>query len=314
MIAIIVLNYKTWQDTILCVESIRKTTKCPYKIYVIDNDSPNESFYKLKSAFSSDDDVMIVKSQENKGYSAGNNIGIKLALNDGADAVILSNSDVIYFENSIDTMHRFIKNNKQVGIVGPKVLLPDGSIQHFIRKNYDFKNYILTKKPLINIRLFGVREKVLFENYNYNDTLSFYGVLSGCCLLLTKEYLETCGLLDENVFLYYEESIISHKAKKANLLTHFLPEAEILHKSSVSIGNQNSAFSRYHRYYSSLYMLRNYVRVNNFQLTIAIFINYTPFLVNSCFKKEYRRMLGEFTKKCLSLYRPKRLNTQSRSD
>ena len=67
-------------------------------------------------------------------------------------------------------------------------------------------------------------------------------------------------------FLYFEESIIANKAKNTELFSCVLPKSIVLHKSSLSIGNPNTAFSRYHRYYSSMYMLKKYEGINNIQL------------------------------------------------
>ncbi|ULT56778.1 glycosyltransferase family 2 protein [Neobacillus drentensis] len=302
MIGIVILNYKTWEETIECVESIRKSTKCRYKIYIVDNKSPDDSYIQLYSKFQDSDDVVLINSNENGGYSAGNNIGIKQALLDGAEAVILSNSDIIYFENSIDFMYEYLKSNKNIGILGPKVILENNTIQNSPRKNYTFKNYLFSKKPFIFLDFQGIKRKTYFTDYDYDRELVFKGLVSGCCMVLTKEYFELCGFLDENVFLYFEEAIVSNKAINTELKTCVLPQANVLHKGSVSIGKQ-SAFSRFHRYYSSLYMLRKYVGINKLQFTFILFLNYIPFVINSFYKKEYRRMLKKFTKQCFSLYR-----------
>ncbi|MEC1719111.1 glycosyltransferase family 2 protein [Schinkia azotoformans] len=296
MIGIVILNYKTWEDTIACIESIQKTTNCNYKIYVVDNKSPDDSYKQLQAALGNNNKVTLIEADRNGGYSAGNNVGIKLALNDGAEAVLLSNSDIIFYENSIDIINEYIKKNPQVGIVGPKVILQDGRIQHFVRENYTFYNYIFSKKPFVNLDFFGINNKTMNKNYKYEKELQFSGILSGCCIALTKNYFKKCGLLDENVFLYYEEAIMSYKAQKYNLLTCLLPESKVLHKSSVSIGNKQSAFSRYHRYYSSMYFLRKYVKINILEYSLVFIINFMPFLINSINKKEYRKMLKTFIK------------------
>lgn len=303
MIGIVIVNYKTWGDTISCINSIQTTTNCEYKIYVVDNKSPNDSYKQLCSQINKFKNVVIVESDKNGGYSAGNNIGIKLALQDGADAVLLSNSDIIFYDNSIDILYKHLKENPKVGIVGPKVILENGNIQHMIRENFTFLNYIFSKKPLIYFDFFGLNKKTNFRSYNYKEELLFYGLLSGCCIALTKEYIDKCGFLDENIFLYYEEAIISYKARNCNLLTCFLPNSKVLHKSSASIGNKQSAFSRYHRYYSSMYFLRKYLKLSNFKLFVVFLINFIPFLFNSIYRKDYRRMLKSFTKQCLELYK-----------
>lgn len=303
MIGIVILNYNTWKDTILCVDSIKRTTNCKYKIYIIDNNSTDDSFKQLKTKYQYVSDVVLIQSKVNGGYSAGNNIGIKKALSDGAEMVLLSNSDIIFSSNSICLLHKHLKRNPHVGIVGPQVLLSTGKVQHLLRENYTFKNYILTKTPFINFKSHKSNAKTLHNDYTYEDNYCFYGCLSGCCIGFSHLYFEKCGMLDENIFLYYEEAIIGLIARQNNLLSCLIPESKVLHKSSVSIGNKNSAFSRFHRYYSSMYALRKYAKINNLQLTIIFFINLFPFIVNSIIKKEYRNKLKQFIIQTSGLYK-----------
>lgn len=278
MIGIVILNYNTLKETIECVKSIVKTTISNYKIYIVDNNSLDNSYVSLCNLYSNSKVIVVLQSKINGGYSAGNNIGIKNALNEGAKAILLSNSDVIYYENSIDKLYQYLIAHEEIGIIGPKILLSDGSIQKSPRKNYTFLNYILGKKPFKYFDYKQRLKEVYFENYEYDKELIFMGLVSGCCIGLSKKYFELCGLLDEGTFLYFEEAIIAIKAKNKNLYTCVLPNSVVMHKCSLSIGNQNSAFSRFHRYYSSMYMLKKYKIVNNFMLLIIIFINIVPFI------------------------------------
>ncbi|WP_309120843.1 glycosyltransferase family 2 protein [Paenibacillus sp.] len=302
MIGIVILNYRTWKETVECVDSIRKSTNCEYKIYLVDNNSPDDSYTQLHAKYHSSKDIVLMQAQYNNGYSAGNNLGIKRALSDGMEVILLSNSDVIYYSNSIDLMYTYLINNKHVGILGPKVVLPNNNIQSSPRMNYTFKNYILGKKPFLYFDFKGIMQETYFKNYKYDTELVFDGFVAGCCIALSKEYFEKCGLLDENVFLYFEESIISHKALMKGLKTCVLPQAVVLHKCSVSIGKQISAFSRLHRYYSSMYMLRRYKGINKIQLSFILFLNLIPFISNGIIKREYRKFGKVFIQKSLELF------------
>jgi GT2 family glycosyltransferase len=303
MLGIVIVNYNTWRDTLDCIESIKETTNCGYKIYVVENNSPNDSYKNLKLNLTGSTTTVLIKNEVNNGYSGGNNVGIKKALSDGADAILISNSDIIYNEKSIDEMYKYITTNNSIGMVGPQVILPNGKTQHLIRDNFSFYNYVFSKKPFKFLTTNRFKQKTFHTNFNYKTEFIFYGLLSGCCLMVSKEYLDKCGLLDENVFLYYEEGILALKAKEKKLLTCILPQVTVLHQSSASIGNKNSAFSRYHRYYSSMYMLKKYNKINNLQLLVVSFINYIPFLINSIIKREYRNYIKRFTKECLTLFK-----------
>ena len=301
MIGVIILNYNTPNETIECIESIQLTTRCHYKIYVVDNNSTDDSYSILTSIYSDSILVEILSSKINGGYSTGNNVGIKKALKDNAQAIILSNSDIIYFENSIDRMYKFLQDHEEIGIIGPKILLENGEIQKSPRQNYSFKNYLLGKKPFNLLDFTNSNKNIYFSDYKYEQELIFEGLVSGCCIGLTSRYFEQCGELDEGTFLYFEEAIIAHKARENGFLTCVLPNSVVMHKCSLSIGNQNSAFSRYHRYYSSMYMLNEYADVVGWKFVLIYLLNMAPLLGN-IHRSEYRKYFFMYIKNCAQFF------------
>lgn len=301
MIGIVILNYNTQEETVECVESIVKTTNSNYKIYIVDNNSKDKSYERLKRLYLNYDSIEVIKSEKNDGYSAGNNLGIKKALSDGADVIFLSNSDIVFHENSLDAMYEYLLKNQNIGIIGPKIILKNGSIQKSPRHNYNFKNYIFTKKPFKILDCNNNFKKTYFENYDYKQELIFDGLVSGCCIGLTNKYFDLCGLLDESTFLYFEESIIAIKASEVDLKTCLYPKSSVLHKSSLSIGNQNSAFSRYHRYYSSTYMLYKYAKINRIQLIFIFLLNLSPLVLYGIFDKKYREFAKMYIERTIKL-------------
>lgn len=302
MIGIVILNYNTEKETIECVKSIKETTTSNYKIYIVDNNSNDNSFINLYNLYSESRCIEVLQSKINGGYSAGNNIGIKKALSEGAKAILLSNSDIIYYKNSIDELYHYLATNEDIGIIGPKILLESGSIQESPRQNYTFYNYLIGKKPFKYFDFKKKVDEVYFRNYKYDKELVFEGLVSGCCIGFSKKYFDLCGLLDEGTFLYFEEAIIAIKAKNKKLYTCVLPKSIVMHKCSLSIGNQNSAFSRYHRYYSAMYMLKKYLKTNNWMLLIILLVNTAPFLIK-IHDTQYRKYFKSFIIKVLKLFR-----------
>lgn len=301
LIGIIILNYNTQNETIECIESIINTTTCEYKIYVVDNNSNDNSYENLCNLYCNSELITVIAANNNGGYSVGNNIGIKRALDDNAEIVLLSNSDIIYFESSIDEIYNYSQNNSKIGIIGPKIVLENGEVQNSPRQNYNFTNYLLSKKPFKLFDINKINGRVYFKDYKYDKELVFQGLVSGCCIGLSKQYLELCGMLDEGTFLYFEESIIAHKARQKGLLTCVLPNSVVMHKCSISIGNQNSAFSRFHRYYSSMYMLKKYEGINNCQLSLLFILNIFPFIFHIK-EIEYKKYLRLYIKDVLNLF------------
>ena len=103
---IIVLNYKNLADTVACLASLRKITYNKYRIVVVDNDSRDGSFEYLKEH---ETDCCIIQSGENRGYAAGNNIGIRYALEQGADDYI---SKPVDLNDMVDKLEGYLKNGR----------------------------------------------------------------------------------------------------------------------------------------------------------------------------------------------------------
>lgn len=109
LIGIVILNYNTYNKTIECVNSILDTYVEKKVIYIVDNNSPNNSYEKLTQNYRGIDYIKVIKSVENGGYAKGNNIGLKACLIDECKYVIVSNNDIIFCNNSIRTLFDFIK-------------------------------------------------------------------------------------------------------------------------------------------------------------------------------------------------------------
>ena len=139
MVGIVILNYNSWADTVACVDSIHEAEKkLEFRIYLVDNCSPVRPEPGVLESLDKRG-VIFIQNERNAGYSAGNNIGIKRALEDGCEEVLISNSDVRYETGSISELQTYLQDHPDVGIVGPKIFLRDGSIQKecMMRKTYE---------------------------------------------------------------------------------------------------------------------------------------------------------------------------------
>ena len=115
---IVVLNYKNLADTVACLASLRKITYNRYRIVVVDNDSQDGSYESLKEQ---ETDCCIIQSGENRGYAAGNNIGIRYALEQGADYVCILNNDVEVEPDFLTKLVQYMESEPDVGMTGPVV-------------------------------------------------------------------------------------------------------------------------------------------------------------------------------------------------
>lgn len=133
MLGIAIINYNQPQKTIDCVNSIFKTVKSDYKIYLLDNNSTDNSYEILYSEYKNQSRVDFFKSNINTGYANGNNLCIEKAKKDGCEYILISNNDIIFDENTVDTLLERIKTTDCLAIA-PALKSPNGAHQQNIKK------------------------------------------------------------------------------------------------------------------------------------------------------------------------------------
>src|SRR5699024_6282334 len=128
------------------------------------------------------------------------------------------------------------------------------------RKKLTWKLFLYERHPLCLIPYFKKRAN---RKYNLKESgkLIFQGMVAGCCFGMRAADFNKVGLLDENVFLYYEEDILAYKIEKLNKKAIVDFDAKVWHKENVSTNKKGSAFVRFHRWSSVLYLLKTYARI-----------------------------------------------------
>lgn len=287
MIGIVILNYQNYQETITCVDNIRKTNKdLVYKIYIVDNCSPNESYEIMREKFSGQEDISILLSDKNGGFSYGNNIGFKAAISDGCDKILCTNSDVEFNNDSIINMVKAMDQFDDCAVVGPKVYCADGTVQNSNKGILTASVFIFHHKPFLWLDLFGKNRKYTYKRYKYDRPIQIDGMVSGCCFLIKSAILNEIGYLDENVFLYHEEDILGAKLRRKQYKVILEPASQIIHFGGKSTPS-NSAFVRYNTFYSGLYYLWNYAYTSKLSFVIVGIIVKSLFFCQGVFNKEY---------------------------
>lgn len=290
MIGIVILNYCSWDDTRRCVQSISDhPLKVPYQVVVVDNASPNQP-EKNWEQFLKEYNVEYVANTENRGYNAGNNIGIKRALELGCREILISNSDVRYEEGAIQTMWEYLQQHPKVGIVGPKILNAEGQLQkvHLFQKTGMKEKYQMRTRANVFFRKKLAAYFGLDKDYEHIEKV--YAVL-GCCLMMSKECVEKVTPFDEHPFLYEEEFMLGMQMEEAGLETMYLPQAVIEHLHGGSTQNVK-AFSFAHMIRSEIYYCREYLHASKAQLYPLFWYRVLLYLgrciTNADFRKKWR--------------------------
>ena len=229
---IIVLNWNGPDDTVECVESCLKIDYEPYQILIVDNHSTNNSVEIFRRKFSN---IPLIVNEENFGYAGGNNIGIKYALNHGADYVFLLNNDVVVEPPVLSKLVEGMCAFPLATMAAPKVLYYDA--RHVI-------NSMGTSIDWFRLRPYlGECQQVDHGQY---VSIVKKDILVGCALMVRCNVLQEIGLIDEKFFILQEEAdwcLRNLRHRHENIV---VPEAVVYHKGSKTIRN----FSEVTHYYS----------------------------------------------------------------
>ena len=133
-LSIIIVNYRTYDLTKQTIISVLDTVKnIDYEVFVVDNHSDDGSLEKLVRDFEKHSSIKFIENSHNDGFAVANNLAFKKS---AGDYVLLLNSDVIVDEETINESLKFIKDNPKIGIVGCKVVLPDGTLDKACRRSF----------------------------------------------------------------------------------------------------------------------------------------------------------------------------------
>jgi GT2 family glycosyltransferase len=294
LVFIIILNYNGFIDTKDCINSIMKIYYLNYKIVVVDNHSTDNSYEKLEHNFGNR--IIILRNGSNLGYAAGNNVGIRFALENGADYILILNNDTIIYQNNfLDILVQEAESIGDLGIIGPKILQPNGDVDWTCaRTDAGFKE-IIWAYSFIGRKIFKNNKTFKRHTYNfYNDIKSVSQVyaISGSCMLIKRNAMEKMDILDENTFLYEEEFIISSRAAKLGYKIYTHPEVVIIHKGAQT-SLRMKAFSKIENVKSEQYFLHSYKKMSKLKIFCIKLIRLFEY---SCFlyQKDYRALFDKF--------------------
>jgi Predicted glycosyltransferases len=273
----VILHYQTKADTIECVGSILKNIVYPeLKIIIVDNGSPNRSGGELKELFKGNENIEVLLSPENLGFTGGNNIGFMYAKNQcNADFIALINNDTIIEQKDfIDTIINRFKNSP-FHILGPDIITLTGrhqnpvfnklssleAVQNYIKhyRKVLFLNYLGLDIILEKIKKFFFPEsKIHIEDIkiNIDHSSEQMGVaLHGSTIVFSGLYIKKYDGLYPGPFMYGEEAILDYFVKKDNLISVYFPGVRILHKDDSSTNSVYKKALKKRRFY-----LKNFMR------------------------------------------------------
>lgn len=238
----------------------------------MDNLSPNESFEYLKEEFRGREDISVVSSGKNGGFSYGNNFGFRIAVKDGCDRIICTNNDVLFKENSIHILCEDLDKYPDVAVVGPKIYNRDGEVQKIAWRRGTAMNMLLERRFMRAFDIFGLVKKRYYSEKDFNSKFFPEEMVYGCCFIIRSSALVDIDYFDENTFLYCEEPIIGARLRQKGYRVLYDPDAEIIHWHSKTAESEiNQAFLHYNYFANILYYLWNYAGTGRFMFAVDAF-------------------------------------------
>ena len=217
-IFIIVLNFNGKNILASCLSSIFQSDYSNFEVVVVDNNSKDESFEQAKMDFSR---AHFIKNPKNMGFSQGNNIGIRYALEKFADYVFILNNDTTIEKTTLSTLARAANNAPSAGILSPLIFTANNT-------SIWFAGGLIHWQKMKTEHLYSVK----------SETPYMTDYISGCAMFVKKDVFKKIGLFDERFFLYYEDADFSLRAKKAGYDLFMVPSAHIQHLEQSNAANE----------------------------------------------------------------------------
>jgi GT2 family glycosyltransferase len=233
-ITIVVVTYKGLKDTLECIESLSKLTYKNWRLVLVDQNSGDGTPQTVRTRYPW---VEVLENPVNDGFSGGNNLGMRKALELPSDYLFLLNNDTIVEAELLDKLVAPMLEDPKIGIIGPTELYynnPD--IVCWAGSRLDWRG----RTEAVSENLKDVPLESL--DMRMRET----GYVCGCAMLIRRIVLEQVGLFDNRFFIYFEECDLCARTARAGWKLMYLPTAKLWHKISQvqqAIGND---FGIYH--------------------------------------------------------------------
>lgn len=235
---IILLNWKNYQETAECLKSLKSLEYDNYKVIVVENGSGDNSGTLLQENYPW---ARIIESAENLGYTGGNNLGIGLALEDGAEYLWLLNNDTIVTPQVLLQLVGLGEAEPSTGLLSPVVAFHANTSKiQFCASRFDIPQMTVQNST-------AIAEARQWQQETPQDVC-----LYGTALLIKRQVVETIGLLDDRFFAYWEDFDYCLRAIEAGFVCRVALNSRILHKTEMA--GDDERINKPHYYY---FMARN---------------------------------------------------------
>jgi len=248
-VGIVVLNYHGAANTQRCLESLGRLDPkgCRVQVIVVDNSETGHDFEFFKRQYKEAEflhdatprplqkSLTFIKAPANRGYSGGNNIGLRFLLKSGCDYLWVLNNDTKVEPDALGhLLQKMEQSGEKIGFLGTKMLYEDGTLQGIGGRYYPF---------IAQSRAVGAREQDKGQ-YDRDDIRSLVDFPIGASIFFRRHILEEVGLLNETYFLYFEEMDYVLRAKNMGYDFDICYRAKVWHIEGASCCDERGRIER----------------------------------------------------------------------
>jgi len=271
-LSVIIVNWNTRDRLAECLASIgRQAGGIALETWVVDNGSADGSVELVKGQFPW---VRLLANRENRGFARANNQALRLAQ---GRHLLLLNPDTVVLDGALDAMVHFMDHHPDAGVVGCRLLNPDGTLQ---TSSYRFPTLLTILASTYRLKrllpLGSLRASALgrllegrFGHLSSHDRVRSVDFVTGACMMVRREAMEQVGLMDEGFFLYAEEIDWCRRIKEAGWEVYFIPRAQVMHHIGQSSAQSEDALALLYRS-RCYYFRKHHGRVSLFFLRLIV--------------------------------------------
>jgi hypothetical protein len=287
-VAVVILNYNSSDDCRKCVGFLKRQTGVELEVIIVDNSSRQDDADAVE-ALCRKEDLTFIAAGANRGYNAGNNIGLRYAYNHGYEYAMVANPDM-EFPDLLYISHLANELDKRPDTVaiGSDIVTPEGVHQNPMCADGSWQTS------------FGWIKEIIWEKKQAKEAYDFIdnhreshqcAKLSGCCLLVNLKMLASLGFFDEYPFLYCEEAIFAKQAEVAGMRMYYTAKVQAIHRHIQSAkGDPRPRFRQWLR--SRLYFTNNYAGYSWYGRLLAS-LSWRTYLGLMIFATTIKRMLNK---------------------
>ena len=266
-IAIVILNWNGKSDTLECLKSLEKlkVDKYQLQIFVVDNASTDGSASVIEKKYKN---ISVLRNKDNLGFAEGNNVGIKRALKNDADYVVILNNDTVIDKDLVNELVKAFDSQPEAGIISPKI---------YFAKGFEFHKNRYKKGELGKViwyaggkmdgnNVLGSHRGVDWVDRGQYDEIVETDFATGCCMAVKSTVFKKIGLFNREYFLYWEDVDFCQRAKRAGYKILYTPSAQLWHK----VARSSAIGSGLNDYYITRNRLLFAAKYSSFRAKLAL--------------------------------------------